>query len=123
MKFSERFTKRFEWFMKFTERFAKTFERFMKFSEWFVKTFQRFMKITERFVKTFEWFMKFPIEIIFSRELSVVHGYLFGLLTKPFEGCSVTCYLHLSFERYDEPFDKIHKSFERFVKPKWLCIL
>ena len=31
--------------------------------------------------------------------------------------------LHLSFERYDEPFDKIHKPFERFVEPKWLCIL
>ena len=101
--------------MKFTERFAKTFERFMKFSERFVKTFERFMKITERF-------MKFPIEVIFSRELSVVHGYLFGILTKPFEGCSVTCYLHLLFERYDKPFDKIHKPFERFVEPKWLCI-
>ena len=75
--------------MKFTERFAKTFERFMKFSEWFVKTFERFMKITERFVKTFERFMKFPIEIIFSRELSVLHGYLFGILTMPLEGCSV----------------------------------
>ena len=85
--------------MKFTERFAKTFERF-------VKTFERFMKITERFVKTFERFMKSPFEIIFSRELSVVHGYLFGILTKPFE---VTCYLHLSFEQCDEPFDKIHK--------------
>ena len=98
MKFSERFTKTFERFMKFTERFAKTFKRFMKFCEWFVKTFERFMKITERF-------MKFPFEIIFSRELPVVHGYLFGILTKPFE---VTCYLHLSFERCDEPFDKIH---------------
>ena len=116
MKFSERFTKTFERLMKFTERFAKTFERFMKFSE-------RFMKITEWFVKMFERFMKFPIEIIFSRELSVVHGYLFGILTKLFEGCSVTCYLHLSFERYDEPFDKIHKPFERFVEPKWLYIL
>ena len=67
MKFSERFVKTFERFMKITERFAKTFERFMKFSERFVKTFERFMKITERF-------MKFPIEVIFSRELSVVHG-------------------------------------------------
>ena len=114
MKFSERFTKTFKRFMKFTERFAKTFERFMKFSERFVKMFERFMKITKRF-------MKFPIEIIFSRELSV--GYLFGTLTKPFEGCSVTCYLHLSFERYDEPFAKIHKPFERFVEPTWLCIL
>ena len=57
----------------------------MKLSERFVKTFERFMKITERF-------MNFPIEIIFSRERSVVHGYLFGILTKPFEGCSVTCY-------------------------------
>ena len=78
--------------MKFTERFAKTFQRFMKFSERFVKTFERFMKITEQFVKTFERFMQFPIEIIFSRELSVVHGYLFGILTKPFEGCSVLLY-------------------------------
>ena len=127
MKFSERFAKTFERFMKFSERFTKTFEQFMKFSERFmkfcerfVKTFERFMKITERFVKTFERFMKFPFEIIFSRELSVVHGYLFGILTKPFE---VTCYLHLSFERCDEPFDKIHKPFERFVEPKWLCIL
>ena len=121
MKFSERFTKTFEQFMKFTERFAKTFERFIKFSERFVKMFERFMKITERFGKTFERFMKFPIEIIFSRELSV--GYLFRTLTKPFEGCSVTCYLHLSFERYDEPFAKIHKPFKRFVEPTWLCIL
>ena len=56
--------------------------------------------------------MKFPIEFIFSRELSLVHGYLFGMLTKPFEGFSVICYLHLSFERYDEPLDKIHKLFE-----------
>ena len=77
--------------MKFTEWFAKAFERFMKFSERFVKTFERFMEITEQFVKTFERFMKFPIEIIFS----VVHGYLFGILTKPFKGGSVTCYLHL----------------------------
>ena len=118
MKFSERFTKTFQRFRKFTERFAKTFERFKKFCERFVKTFERFMKITERF-------MKLPFEIIFSRELSVVHGYLgpiylFGILTKPFE---VTCYLDLSFERYDEPFDKIHKPFESFVEPKWLCIL
>ena len=77
--------------MKFSERFTKTFKRFMKFTEQFAKTFERFMKFSERFVKTFERFMKFPIEIIFSRELSVVHGYLFGILTKPFEGCSVTC--------------------------------
>ena len=105
MKFSERFAKTFERFMKFSERFTKTFEQFIKFCERFVKTFKRFMKITERFVKTFERFMKFPFEIIFSRELSVVHGYLFRILTKPFE---VTCYLYLSFEWCDKP---------------WLCIL
>ena len=65
--------------MKLSERFAKTFEWFLKFTERFVKTFKRFMKFTERFVKTFERFMKFPIEFIFSREFSVVHGYLFGI--------------------------------------------
>ena len=93
----------------------------MKFTERFVKAFERFMRFTERFVKTLERFMKFPIEFIFLRELSVVHCYLFGILTKPF--CLVICYLHLSFERYDEPFDQIHKPFERFVELKWLRIL
>ena len=95
----------------------------MKFLEWFAKRFEWFRKFTERFAKTFKQFMKFLIEIMFSWELSVVHGYLFGILTKPFEGCSVICYLHLSLERYDKTFDKIHRHLERFVEPKWLCIL
>ena len=88
----------------------------MKFNERFVKTIERFTKFTEQF-------MKFPIEFIFLRERSVVHSKMFGILTKPFEGCSGICHLHLSFERYNEPFDKVRKPFERFVEQKWPCIL
>ena len=116
---------------------TKTFERFMKFPERFAKTFERLRKFTELFVKTFKLFMKLLIKIIFSRELSAVHCYLFENSTKRFEGFSVICYLHLSFEQYNEPFDKIHKHFEllsnwsgyvfcscstcSFVSAIWLC--